>query len=813
MKKLMLPLVLGLFMLFANLSVVAQFATVQIIHNSPDPLAAQVDVYVNGTLLQDDFAFRSATPFLQVPSGVNVNVGIAPSTSNTTGAGVDDTLKNFVYNLTSGQSYVVAATGVVVPANFNSTVNANIALTDAVLTPAPANASAGSVNLAVLHGATDAPNVDVLANGGATPLISNIAYGTYQGPATVPAAEYILDVTPAGANTTIVASYYVDLGPASGGSAVVFASGFLDPAMNQNGEAFGLFAALADGTVLPLTAVGNSRVQVIHNSADPGAATVDIYVNWIKDSVKLDDFAFRSATAFLDLPTGYPVSIAVAGPTSTVSSEAIATFTPTLMDGETYAVVANGVLDPSQFAANPDGEATAFGLLVETAVREAAANAADVDIKVLHGATDAPSVGVNANGGAVVPTATYGDFTGYLSVPDTEYRIDLTAANDPSNVLIPNYVDITGLAGGATLIFASGFLDPTANQNGEAFGLFAAFADGTVAQLRAVGQSRAQVIHNAADIAADTVDVYINMLADTLKLDNFAFRTATPFVDLPTGYELDIVIAGKNSTGITDNIATIPATLTDGESYTIIANGVLDPATYAVNPESRSTAFGLFVTNGAQEAAANAADVDLRVFHGATDAPTVDVLANGGTPALIDDIVYGDFQGYAAVPPALYRLGITPGADNSNVLAVFDADAAGLAGGAGVILASGFLDPTTNQDGAAFGLLLVLPDGTAVLLSNTTSIYNDLAVNNDLLQAFPNPVSDQLQIRTDLSRPTSVSVQIFDATGRVVYTQQASQVSGVREWNIDTQSLSAGIHTVILRTDDAQATKKIVVLK
>lgn len=800
-------------MLLANLTTLAQFANVQIIHNSPDPLAAQVDVYVNGSLVEDDFAFRTATAFLPVPSGVNVNVGIAPATSNTTGNGVNDTLKNFIYNLTSGQSYVVAATGVVVPANFDATVNANIALTDAVLTPAPTAASAGNVTLAVLHGSTDAPNVDVLANGGMMPLINNIAYGTYQGPATVPATEYVLDVTPAGNNSTIVASYYVDLSPLSGSSAVVFASGFLDPAMNQMGEAFGLFAALPDGTVLPLSAVGNSRVQVIHNSADPGAATVDVYVSWVKDSVKLDDFAFRTATGFLDLPAGYPVSIAVAGPTSTVSSEALATFTPTLMDGETYAVVANGVLDSTQFALNPDGAPTSFGLLIETAVREAAANTADVDIKVLHGATDAPSVGVNANGGAVVPTASYGDFTGYLSVPDTEYRIDVTAANDPSNVLLPNYVDVTGLAGGATLIFASGFFDPTANQGGEALGLFAAFANGNVLPLTAVGNARAQVIHNAADLNADSVDVYINMLADTIKLDNFAFRTATPFVDLPTGYEIDIVIAGKNSTDITDNITTIPATVMDGESYTIIANGVLDPSAYAVNPESRSTAFGLFITDGAREAAANTADVDLRVFHGSTDAPTVDVLANGGTPALIDDIVYGDFQGYAAVPPALYRLGITPGADNSNVLAVFDADASGLAGGAGVILASGFFTPTANQDGAGFGLLLVLPDGSANLLSNTTSIYNDLSSNNDLINAYPNPVADQLIIRTDLSNTSLVSVQIFDAAGRMVYTQQAEKVNGAREWTIDTQEFAAGVHTILMRTDESQATKKIIVVK
>ncbi|MBE0646135.1 MAG: DUF4397 domain-containing protein, partial [Bacteroidetes bacterium] len=63
------PLFVAAFLLsFSSLN--AQQARLQVIHNAADPGAALVDVYVNGTLFQDDFAFRTATPFVNVPAGV-----------------------------------------------------------------------------------------------------------------------------------------------------------------------------------------------------------------------------------------------------------------------------------------------------------------------------------------------------------------------------------------------------------------------------------------------------------------------------------------------------------------------------------------------------------------------------------------------------------------------------------------------------------------------------------------------------------------------------------------------------------------------
>lgn len=105
------------------------------------------------------------------------------------------------------------------------------------------------VEFFVLHGSSDAPTVDVIARSIAT-LVDNAGYGDLTDYISVNPALYTLDVTPGNDNNVIVASLLADLSSLSGKTAVVFASGFLTPSVNQNGSSFGIFAVLANGTVV-----------------------------------------------------------------------------------------------------------------------------------------------------------------------------------------------------------------------------------------------------------------------------------------------------------------------------------------------------------------------------------------------------------------------------------------------------------------------------------------------------------------------------------------------------------------------------------
>jgi hypothetical protein len=71
----------------------------------------------------------------------------------------------------------------------------------------------------------------------------------------------MLDVTASEDNDKVVVSYDADLSTLGGGAAVVFASGFLSPAENQDGPGFGLFVALPNGQVSELPVAGSEPMK------------------------------------------------------------------------------------------------------------------------------------------------------------------------------------------------------------------------------------------------------------------------------------------------------------------------------------------------------------------------------------------------------------------------------------------------------------------------------------------------------------------------------------------------------------------------
>lgn len=752
----------GLFAALADGTVVELPATgaarAQIIHNSP---SGTVDIYVDGALVLDDFEFLTATPFGWFRADIPVDIAVAPPTSTS----VDDAIATFEDIVFEDRStVVVVAAGEVANGTFDLFISEG----------KEASADPATFEAKVFHGSPDAPAVDV-DDFFAGNVISDIAFGEftddYIGLLPQP---FVLELLPAGTQD-LVAQFFFNLTGGQGLAGVVFAGGFLaedgDPRIN-------LYVALSNGTVIPFIPV--TLAQTIHNSAAAGAEVVDLYAN---GGIFVDDFAFQTATPYTFIVTRTPITIGVAGPTSTGPEEVFLNLPAvTLEDGKFYNIIAAGI---------PGDATTPFELFVQDNGRLGSESAATLDVSVFHGATDAPAVDVVARGiGTLLDGLAYGSYSDdYTSIPPANYFLEIRPDGSEETLVGTFNIDAQAFGGASAVIFASGTLSPDDDKD---FDLLAALPDGTVLRLTPVAQ--AQVIHNSP---TPTVDVYAN---DALFLDDFAFRSASPFVDLPTRVGIDLAVAGENSTSSADAIANFDGvTLEDGKVYIIMATGVVgDPDTpfdLAIFDEGRTASDG---------------GVDLLLYHGSPDAPEVDVVAQG-VGVIYDNVEYGEFDGYLNVPANTYTLDVTPSNDNDVIVKRYTADVTGLEGGAATVFASGFLGSEEPADG--FQVWVALPDGTTFPLDELVST-NELANEVRSFTIIPNPARDLAEVNYSLDATLDVTLNIYDATGRLIQSQYAGkQNEGAYTYPLDVSRLAAGLYNYSIVTPQGILTKRFTVVK
>lgn len=782
-------------------------ANVQIIHNCADPAAATVDVWVDlgsGQVpLLPGFQFRQASAYTAVPAGATFDVFVKAPGSNA----ASPALANFTLGpLSSDSNYVVIASGVVgtgFAANPNS-ISTGFDLK--IIANSKQTSPAGTTSLAVFHGATDAPGVDVRVRGGGPLLVNNLKYGDTQGWLTVPSSWYQLEVITED-SSAVVNTWIANLSGASGLGAVVFASGFLTPSANNNGAAFGLFAALPNGTVIELPVRQIARVQLVHNCPVPAASAVNVFVN---GQLGFPNLAFRGATPFVDITANFPIQVGITPASSTNFADTLKTWLFFFQPNVNYVAMVVGA-PGAGYAANPNGISTALDVVVRDNAVISNGNPAAVSFAVAHGATDAPTVDIRVRSGGplLVNNASYKDVTGYLNVPPSYYQLEVISAD--STVVVNTWIaNLSALGGSGAFVFASGFLNPAANNGGPAFGLYAALPTGQVVAFPVRTTGNFQLLHNAADPSLDSVDVYVN---GARFFDNFRFRSATPIIQgtLTAGVPIRIAVAPGNSTSEADTIWSTTLMFNTNQTYIAIANGVANPASFASNPDGKSTKFNVFIKTPALGQSTVASKFEFFAFHGATDAPTVDVAVQGG-PTIVDNAAYGDMTPYIQVDADQYVLNLNNAAGTTTIKQ-YTANLTNAAGASGVVLASGFLDPSANQNGAAFGLYLVLPSGGGfIALPEFTSIV-DLSAELGLVM-FPNPASSTLNINFDSKEARNMDIQILDMNGRAVKNVLNGQVNpGMQSVSVNLNDLNSGLYFARVISNGSVATTKFNVVK
>ena len=306
-----------------------------------------------------------------------------------------------------------------------------------------------------------------------------------------------------------------------------------------------------------------------------------------------------------------------------------------------------------------------------------------------------------------------------------------------------------------------------------------------------------QIIHNSP---YPVVDIYVDSVE---ALGDVPYRASTGLLQIPTSTTVSIAPANG---GI---IADFPFTLESGGNYVVTAAGILG---------NSSAPFGL-IASGLEVMAVDSNHFGLKVFHGVTDAPAVDIYANGGL--LVENLSYSEYAGYLQVPVGDYTIDVTAHGSEQSV-ASFAAPLSGFGGGTGIVYASGFLASASDS---AFSLILTTPSGYNVQLpsaSTALSTIDEMNINPSVFslnQNYPNPFNPSTTISFDVYQASRVSLSVYDLNGRLVRNLMSGNL-GAGTYNIDWNgknakglSVAGGVYFYSITSGGSSIIKKMSLIK
>lgn len=554
-----------------------------------------------------------------------------------------------------------------------------------------------------------------------------------------------------------------------------------------------IFLSMALATVGYVNSNAQSNLLFVHNSPDPAVATVDIWVESIAGYNKYGEDVTYPQGFFLPIPAAIPgaVTIHIKASNSAASTDPDIFF-KTLLSlplGDNV-VVASGLITPTLATAktNPDAVDNAFDLLISGASLSSS-NPSEVAIGLHQGVVDLASSYVHSFITTIQasPRDTlasgflYNDIENYGTYPAAPRRLHTTLTGSPvTSVVYPANGDVLKTLGGkAAFIVTSGFLDTAGTGTTNTFKVFAYITDagtaaGAIAAVELPKEKVAgvvQVYHNAADPSVKLVDLYVGEKKQVLGLE---FRKGFQSGGFIQDFDYIIDLHKK------DSASSVLSTILrfDSDSVVAVIAGVNTPGDFTANPDAENTQLNFFINEPAR-ITQPAGSTQITVFHGATDAPTIDLTVPSLSGlALISDLTYGNFQvasgtSGTSLPTALGTVLVDLKLPDNSVYKSYLVPLAAFDGKAVTAVASGFIDSAANQDGASFKIFVGIssaPFPQIVMLKDTTIItsINDPSVSDMQFRMFPNPTNNDLVMAFDVETKSNVSIDILDITGRVV---------------------------------------------
>ncbi len=453
-----------------------RFSTLQLINNAPDVTHRDFDITLDGGVAVDSLRFRTAAT-IQVEAGATLDVGVA---DGETGAIYAQETITFAPN----QRYIIMVNGVVDPSIYAPNPSGiNTALSMTVRDNARGTSTNPNVGQYVFfNGIPDLPPIDLAIEQEGIP-VENLQFGGVTEYLDVAQMnDVVLEVFRGGVQYPALFRHGLDWPFVLGRSFVLFASGFNNPAMNQNGAGTKLQLATADGFVVDIPdfekpGLEEPRLQLIHASPDPVAETVDIYIG---NTLLLDDANYRSASGFFPVPSR-PLTFGIAPSNSSSVADVIATLPLPIQQrsDSLYVGVIAGVLNENFFAPNPDGRPITLSLFAKKA-REDVETPNQVELLPFNGITDARTSNIMTIDNMLLgENVGFGGFGEYTPLDATNQVIDYQAINGSGRVARTSAL-LEGLNSLPGVLVGTGFINPGANQNGPDYNSFLVLTNGSI---------------------------------------------------------------------------------------------------------------------------------------------------------------------------------------------------------------------------------------------------------------------------------------------------------------------------------------------
>lgn len=451
-----------------SLSIHAQNASVQLIHAISDTNLKTVDFWLFNTKIADNISFREATEFISFPAVIQSQLRICDSASTDT----INPLFLFKEQLVVGEKYFMVLSGIA-----DSTASySHYKPISAHLTSQARELSqfAGYSDGIFFHAATDLEALSISETRELFEVVeTNIDYGDYSDYKELETSNYrfrlkeLSNLFPSGEYDAFMSSLSLD-----DSSVVILISGFKHPELNSDGASLGIDLITSSGNVYALP-MSSGKVQFLHNSADPDLDEVDIYIN---NKQELNSLDFLSASGYLTFPSGTELEVAITRDSASTSNESVLTKS-IVIDASSENI---GMLYGTEFS-----PIQPLDIQLKKA-RSSAASSANCDILFFNGSTDFGTTTIreaSVLNSDLFTSVEYGDFTEYISLPATNYKVDVFKGNalfTSKGLNLENY----NLSGAAITLLTAGFADTAANSNGEEFGLwFARSSSGRLTKL------------------------------------------------------------------------------------------------------------------------------------------------------------------------------------------------------------------------------------------------------------------------------------------------------------------------------------------